>query len=444
MNEHFKDELLHAIKNDIAANPRGDQPPSRVPTKTLVSAAVVVAVVAGGVALTRVDRPADVLVASDDTEPTTTVEPGADFTRGHVFDTPHGKTFRVPSSSWTSTPPPEVEGQVAFRIADADARLLPMTVTPSIDTFNLEAPVEVIGGREIRTPKGLSFPAGVTEANRTGPWFWTEADGSKWMASGLLSDLRRALPDLAYIDGAMVPGPSLVVDESSPTSSSAEVLRIRDERFEIGIFDDSTSSFDFVDPRAGELKLVDIGGHPGKRSVGGGITWRADANTVISIQRSMASFGGPAPTYADLLAAARSVRPATVAEVKALPVWRGTVDERLVVTIPADLPVAVPIDTTLLPSDDRFPTSGSTQLSVRVNDLDGGSMGAYSTDETWTEYGFALPIGPERIGHRLQLTLEPAAQTYGERPAGQRGCTATVTVPPEDAEPVIVHLEANC
>jgi hypothetical protein len=446
MNEHFKDQMLLAIQHEIATNPRGSTVPSRVPTKALVSAAAVVAVVAGGLAITQIDRSDDGLVATDGAGPSTTPQSDDEFARGYVFDTPHGRTFRVPVSPMTA-PPPE-DGYVAFRLADADQRLMPMTVTPSIDTFETHV-VEVIGGRELRTPNGMSFPAGMTEENNTGPWMWNEPDGSQWMAFGLLADLRRALPDLAYADGAMVPGPSLVVDSSWPPQPSPEIHRIRDERFEIGISDDDTSTFDVVDPRRGELELVDIGGHPGVRSTGDGISWRVDAHTVISIQRSMATFGQPAPTSDELLAAARSVRPATVAEMKALPVWRGALDERVIVTIPPDLPVTMQVDPTRVAQPDRAHLSSQPtfSLGVRVSDLDDptGNYGfSAGSDESWSEHGFALPVGPERIGHRLQLTLEPAERYYGELPAGKRGCTEIVTVPPEGAEPVTVHLEANC
>jgi hypothetical protein len=439
VNEHFKDQLLVALLRDIEANPRSDIRPSRAPTRTLLAATIVMALVAGGLVLFGLDRSHHALVVTDDPGSTTTSTPDAGIERGFVFDTPHGRTYRVLDSRMNdlmgSTPPEAPKGTVTFRLAGADPRLQPMTVTPSKDTFRTHV-VEIIGGRQIRTPDGLTFPAGMTEATNTGPWMWTEADGTQFLAMGLLTDLRRALPDLSYANGALILGASLVAVAPPPVTIPKEILRIRDEQFELGVTDDRTSTFDLVDPRAGQLQLVDVNGHQGVVSTGSSISWRVDPNTILSIQQSLAALGRPAPTVDELVEAARSIRRATPADIVALPVWRGALVERVVVTIPADLPVTMKVG-----------PSGSTSLSVEVDDLDdSGPSGSYSAsgDDTWSRYGLAIPLGADRVGHHLRLTLQPAEPHGGPAPAGQRGCPKTVTVPPEDAEPITVHLDADC
>ncbi|HOT80891.1 MAG TPA: hypothetical protein PKY13_12930 [Microthrixaceae bacterium] len=422
MNEHFKDQLYLAIMSEIQANPRAVPEPRRVPVTGLVAAAAVLTVAAGGAVFMSIDRPHTVSVATDDTGPTTTAVDDSAYEGGFVFGVPHGRTFLVPTESLgkRSSGPNYPAGTVSFRLASADPRVAPMTVSPSADHFETHA-VETIAGRELRLPNGMTPPDGATDADVSGPWMWNEADGTQWMAQGLLADLRAALPDLDYTDGAMVLGPSLVAAPIEDTAPTPERFRVRDERFEIGIADDSATTFDFVDPRRGALALVDIGGRSGIVYAGLGISWRADDHTVISLQRSTASYGGAAPTEDELLAAARSVRPASVAEMKALRVWRGAVDERVILRVPEAV-------------------RSEEGVGVRLTDLDvvenGGDIGTFNAGVVPFENGFAIPLGPDRIGHRLVFRLDLND--------GELGCPATVTVPPQGAEPVEVELPLDC
>lgn len=423
MNEHFKDQLYLAIMSEIQANPRAVAEPRRVPVTGLVAAAAVLTVAAGGVVFVSIDRPDTVSVATDDTGPTTTAIDDSAYEGGFVFGVPHGRTFLVPTESPATTRssgPNYPAGTVSFRLASADPRVAPMTVSPSVDHFETHA-VETIAGRELRLPNGMTHPDGATDADMSGPWMWNEADGTQWMAQGLLADVRLALPDLDYTDGAMVLGPSLVAVPIEDTAPTPERFRVRDERFEISIADDSATTFDFVDPRRGALALVDIGGRPGIVYAGLGISWRADDHTVISLQRSLASYDGPALTDNELLEVARSIRPASVAEMKALRVWRGAVDERVILWVPKAV-------------------RAEESVGVRLTDLDvvenGGDIGTFNAGVVPFENGFAIPLGPDRIGHRLVFRLDLND--------GELGCPATVTVPPEGAAPVEVELPLDC
>jgi len=433
MNDLVKDELFAEINHRIAAG--DDTPVGRSPAagRTVLAAAAAVAVVGGAVGLARIgeDGPRRVTVTpAGETSTTTAVD--ATFEGAWTLGAFEGRVYNADSevTVWPDSAE-SLRGVTFFRLAGTDPRLTPMSVTEwSGGNFGTEV-VEVIGDRSIRTPENLSVPSGVTDATRTGPWFFTGPAGVEWMASGLLSDLRLALPSVQIVDGQVRLGPGLEA-APAPVTTSREVHVVKSSRFRIAVSEDSTTDTSFVDPRRGALEAVDVGGRPGVRYAGGSISWRVDDHTVLSVQASP-NFGAEQPSDAEVLAAARSARPMSADEFRALPRWRGSFVERVIIRVPAGTPATMDV-----PASADGSGTAQSSAGIQVEDLtDGGSsIGSFSPGIAWGEDGFAIPLGADRVGHQMRFTLR--------LPDGTAGCSAEVTVPAEGALPVEVTLDATC
>lgn len=470
MNTRFKEQMFDALSEEISSGSLEPESKGRGRQRSVYAAVVTVAAVAVVVvALGAIDRGGETVVQSDaqvgQVDDTASSEPSAVDTElfrdgpRYTFGQPSGTVYRVPAQ-WADAvtgpfeEPNVPKGTVGFQLAEKDDRLNGMLVTPAVDPpGTIFRPVETIGSREITTLAEVTYPLGMDDSTSTGPYFWVEADGSEWTTTGTLDDLRAALPRLDYVDGEMVLGEGLEPWDPPSPRSTPETSRIRDATFELTVTNDTDTDFELVDPNAGSYELVEVNGNPGAFSYGGSLQWRVDESTVLSVSGSLKDpWSVPQLDNSQLLAAASAARLATDAEFDAMPIWRGADTERVVVKVPADLPLQVELDPASVPQEmldtfgDNFPAM-SSPAGILLVDLDDEFEFVVNVGPTWATVGHALPLGPETIGHRIQLFLVPASPTFGDQDAivsARSGCSQTVVVPPEGSPPVVVEVEAEC
>ena len=505
MNTRIEEALLKAILEEVRSGPRAKPEPRPHRRFALAVAASVLAIAAISSAITWQLKPDTAHKVATEPVPTPTTTNSSPRTgdngtggsarpesadRAYTFGTPNGTVYRLPLEDfqWTAppmTPPPTTspppvpdppsppEGStdattevlkpgladdqtpLQFRLVTSDPRRVGISVWKSLDESFEKVSVEKISYRSIETVANLQYPEGMTEANRSGPFFWHEADGTLWMASGLLSELRIALPNLHYVDGNMTLGDGLVPWE--PTQAETTTLHIvQDDKFMLTVTKDSSTDFSYDDVGGGRLELVDINGSPGARFTGTSVAWRVDPDTVLSIQASMTLGFVPHPTIEETIEAARSVRPATPSEFRSWPIWRGAEVERIVVRTPSDLVLQAELDPLTRPAGDPAlgPGTSTSQAFVNVTDLDWPTPEDGETPSrrqmglgiqaSWSTHGHALPIDASQIGHRIRLQLQPASSSWTDMAKTEGLCETTVLVPPEGSPPIEVDFGALC
>lgn len=431
MSNDILDDLLDVIHQRISE----PETPTRSRAKKAVGAGAALVILAGTVlAASQLAGPAPIDVSTETPDTTQGSAPAASGipplpTPKYVFGADNEPLYQMSDMLWGPSAGPTVQ---YFRLAGTDSRLTPMSLSefagPDVGESTT---VGQVGDREISTPKGLTYPAGADPSRPTGPYFWTEPDGTRWIAGGYLEDILRALPDIEYSDGRHRFVRGVVPVDPPPQKSSPSVI-LRSERFLLSVHSDTRTDFTLVDPRAERFELIQVAGKPGART-SVGISWRLDPDTVIDLQPDPFMLGQI--ELGEILATAETVRVATAAELARIRPFRGTFDERIIVTVPAD---------TRLEEVTKHPVTGdvaTTPASVSVVDLDAGStvptVSFSTTSASWLRDGFALPIGDELTGHRLRLQLRPPA-TWDDRVTGP--CVAETTVPPKGQPPVTLQL----
>lgn len=448
MNTDFKHELFRVISDEIdRPSLDADEPRRRTVMGPALAVVATGAMIAGVSVLvwpsgdtevstraTPSTRGAETSAASDDVGDLSDVPPDIPR-RPFALAGPAEDAWRLSPASLrvpTFTPQP-VPSQVSFRFADSDPRVSGMYVTPSIGMDGIElAPVETIGARQLHQPTGMVYPEGTSPEEQTGPWFWTESDGSKWTATGTLADLRRALPLVTY-DGTMHLGEGLV-EWTFPTENPVTLQQTRNQRFELTVLRDTTSQFEVVDPMRGNNALTTVGGRPGVFQTGGGISWRLDASTVLTVRAvaggNLNASGMSFPmSNEDLQAAAEAVHEITPEEYATFRLWRGADVERIIVTIP-DFPAdATHGEIPYLQIRDLDNNGGTTVLS-------GFALGA----------GLAIPVSPEQAGHRFELSISEPTQTADGviTTGGNTRCPIEVVAPAEGEPAIEVEVSLTC
>lgn len=460
MNTHFKDEMLRVISDEIDTPTvdaqRRTGRPILAPAMAVAASAAVIAGM-GVLAWPGADGGTNVSIRPDGTGRAADAPAGAGASstpdappdipdRPFALPAGFGKVWRTsPSASSTGTQAPVLPGSIeilGYRRADSDPRVSGVTISPlgRNSIIGQSEAVERIGDRDVVRPEGLVYPEGVDESNSTGPFMWTEADGTQWTANATLDELRRSLPLVHYVDSTMQLGEGLV--PWNPNSSwPVEVQGTRNERWELTVYRDTDSQFEVADPVKGLNRLVTVQGRPAAIRADGAVTWRVDPETVLVVRNipgtnldgSGMSFAMPTD---ELLAVAEGVHETTSGEYAELPLWRGAAVERVIV---------------------RVAGAPDTMAMIGVADSNGQSRASYSVaGNSAGGHGLALALSKEDIGRELTLSLFTPTRgvTLADGTVDDNGfsidtsgigdCPVTVTVPDDGEPPVEVTLTADC
>ncbi len=328
-----------------------------------------------------------------------------------TFGQPQGQVWRVPLANPTDHI--AAEFRRSDRPTESTIQIL-MTHRPDGPTTTRRS-----GDREFLSSATPNDPMTVPL-----PLMWREADGTYWTlyrSIGSLPpqpELDQFFDGLRYRDGAFTASPPFEA-YTSWTSSPVE-WAIQDDVAMIAAY--RNTDFEATDLNSPQST---VRGHPAVFDEGGGLMWREDAQTVITLGRRFST--GDQGTFeplaeSDALRIANGLVPSSRAALESLPIDRGVLmgvapdQQQIIVQAPSG---AVLLETKEILEGE--PTTGGADGSLALG-----------------EDGVALRIRPEVIGFYIWIDAP------GSGSSALPACAQRIDVPPPNEQPLFITVDPTC